>query len=135
MQGLSKHGACLGRILVGLMFLYVGIEHAVNFDMFKGMTTGMFGGNEMVGMVMGILAIIFAILGGLMLIAGFKTKIGALLAGLFMVGTFILGFQSGSMGFTTWGGGHALVMHLAYIGALLYIASMGAGCCSIDNKK
>jgi len=131
MKGCCSFTLLLGRFFLGLIFLLAGIGKFMDYD---GTAKYM----EAMGMTMVPFflygAAIIECLGGLSLILGFKTRIGAALLLLFLIPTTLI-FHS----FWNFDGvERAMQMinflkNLAIFGGLLYVLCIGAGRYSFDR--
>ncbi|WP_332718661.1 DoxX family protein [Pelagibacterium mangrovi] len=115
-----------GRILLALIFIIAGFQKipAIEFNV---------GYMEMFG-VPGILiwpAIVLEIVGGLMLVIGFKARRAAAALGAFtLLSGFIFHFNpADAMEMTSF------LKNIAITGGMLYVIAYGAGALSVDERK
>jgi len=123
----------IGRILVGSLFLVVGIRHF----MFYAGTVGYFtklGFPAPEAMVW--LSIIIHIVGGILLIVGWKTQWASwVLLALVVIAT-AMAHRFWQFDDTQYGNQlFHFLKSLAIIGGLLYLVSFGAGAMSVDARK
>lgn len=123
----------IGRILMSLLFIIAGINKIFNF-------TGTAGYMAMQGMPFVsfflVCAIIVEIGGGLLLIAGYKTKIVAIVLFLYLIPTTLIFHH-----FWTYSGMQRQNMqvhflkNLSIMGGMLMVYYFGAGPKSVDSKS
>jgi len=125
----------LGRALVSPLFIISGIYKFMNVAGILGSTgtknfMALIGGGApptWLGYLIASTELIF----GLMILVGFKTKIAAVVLFLFTVAATLLGHQF-------WidpSQQTQALKNLAIMGALLMLATTGAGACSLDNRS
>ena len=126
MKTFQDLAAPVGRILLALMFLLAGLNKISGYS-------GMQGYMESMGVPGALLPLVIAleVLGGIMLILGWHTRLTAfLLAGFTLLATLIfhsnLGDQTQMLFF---------MKNLSIAGGLLLVVSHGAGPYSIDNRQ
>jgi putative oxidoreductase len=126
MKTFQDLAAPVGRILLALMFLLAGLNKISGY-------AGMQGYMESMGVPGALLPLVIAleVLGGIMLILGWHTRLTAfLLAGFTLLATLIfhsnLGDQTQMLFF---------MKNLSIAGGLLLVVSHGAGPYSIDNRQ
>jgi putative oxidoreductase len=126
MKHFQDIAAPIGRILLALMFVLAGLNKISGYS-------GMQGYMESVGVPGAVLplVIVLEVLGGVVLMLGWHTRITAfLLAGFTILATLIfhsdLGDQTQMLFF---------MKNLSIAGGLLLVVSHGAGPYSIDNRK
>lgn len=126
MKQFQDLAAPLGRVLLALMFVLAGINKISGY-------AGMQGYMESMGVPGALLpvVIVLEVLGGLLLMLGWHTRITAfLLAGFTIIATLIfhsnLGDQTQMLFF---------MKNLAITGGLLLVVALGAGPYSIDNRQ
>jgi putative oxidoreductase len=126
MQQLQDLAAPLGRILLALMFVLAGLNKISGYSGVQGYMDSM-------GVPGALLPAVIAleILGGVLLMLGWHTRLNAfLLAGFTIVATAIfhsnLGDQTQMLFF---------MKNLAITGGLLLVVALGAGPYSIDNRQ
>lgn len=124
---MEKIGTLTGRILVSVIFLMAGINKIGNFG---GTLDYMAAYGMPLTWLLAIGAIIIEIGGGLSLLLGYKSKIGAATLFIFMIPTTLI--------FHTSFGDQMQVVHfmknLAIMGGLAYIAVYGSGELSLDSR-
>jgi len=118
----DKHGARIGRILIGLLFLVSGVGSLLGFKGFAGYAD-MF---LPMGTLMATLAIIFKIGGGLSLVLGIHTRLGAYVLSLFTLLTILFIHAPSWMKAADMMQGQtemiSVLKNLAIIGGLLLVA-------------
>jgi putative oxidoreductase len=126
MKTFQDLAAPVGRILLALMFLLAGLNKISGY-------AGMQGYMESMGVPGALLPLVIAleVLGGIMLMLGWHTRLTAfLLAGFTLLATLIfhsnLGDQTQMLFF---------MKNLSIAGGLLLVVSHGAGPYSIDNRQ
>ena len=126
MKTFQDLAAPVGRILLALMFLLAGLNKISGY-------AGMQGYMESMGVPGALLPLVIAleVLGGIMLILGWHTRLTAfLLAGFTLLATLIfhsnLGDQTQMLFF---------MKNLSIAGGLLLVVAHGAGPYSIDNRQ
>jgi len=126
MKTFQDLAAPVGRILLALMFLLAGLNKISGY-------AGMQGYMESMGVPGALLPLVIAleVLGGILLMLGWHTRLTAfLLAGFTLLATFIfhsnLGDQTQMLFF---------MKNLSIAGGLLLVVSHGAGPYSIDNRQ
>jgi putative oxidoreductase len=117
----------LGRILLSLPFIMIGIGHLTSADAMAGMVPAFLPMPVIIVYATGLLLVV----GGLALAAGFRTKQAALGLGVFVLLTAVLVHMPNA---GTDAGFGNLVKDLGLGGALLMISHFGAGSMSMDNK-
>lgn len=118
----------IGRLLIGLMFLVMGIMKLMNFAAMTGYTESL--GVPAPGLMIGIVMIL-EIAGGLMLILGKKVMEGAKMLALLLIVITIVAHRDLAMQANV----TAILKHLAIIGGLLLVASAPADDKCICMKK
>jgi len=126
MKHFQDLAAPVGRVLLALMFVLAGLNKISGY-------AGMQGYMESMGVPGALLPVVIAleVLGGLVLMLGWHTRLTAfLLAGFTLLATFIfhsnLGDQTQMLFF---------MKNLSIAGGLLLVVSHGAGPYSIDNRQ
>ncbi len=118
----NQHGARIGRMLIGLLFLVSGVGSLLGFKGFAGYA-GMF---LPMGTLMASLAIIFKIGGGLSLVLGIRTRLGAYALALFTLLTIALihgpSWMKATDGMQAQSEMIAVLKNLAILGGLLLVA-------------
>lgn len=116
----------LARVLLGLLFIMAGLGKLGNVEGFAGYVAS--------GGVPAFLAwpvILFEILGGLALVAGFQTRIVSVLLGTFCVATGLMyHFDPAIQAQMT-----NLLKNFALAGGYLALAVVGAGALSVDARR
>jgi putative oxidoreductase len=114
----DSYALVVGRILVGAFFLLNGILYSLNLSE----TSKQFAGSHMGGLdpiTMAILAIALQVLGGIAIIADFKTRYAAMMLAIYFIAAtalFYPAIQDPSVA-------NFYLKNMALIGALLYIAA------------
>jgi len=124
-----------GRIILGIYFLIFGAIPKISN--FQG-TSEYMASHDMVLIPLFLaLTIIVQLLGGLSLVAGYKTQIFAfLLAGLTLVISLVMhNFWAFEEGIVRGHETQNFVKNMGIMAGLLAIAGLGAGPFSLDNKK
>ena len=115
----------IGRILISALFLLNGIFKISNYD-------GTIGWMESFGMpgILLIPAIILEVLGPILIIVGYQTRIAAALLSLFCVATAVIFHNdfTDQMQFTSF------LKNIALAGGFLILFTNGAKGLSLDNK-
>lgn len=124
-----------GRIILGIYFLIFGAIPKI-LD-FQGMSNYMASHDMILIPLFLALTIIVQLLGGLSLVAGYKTQISAfLLAGLTLVISLVMhNFWALEEGIVRGHETQNFVKNMGIMAGLLAIAGLGAGPFSLDNKK
>lgn len=128
----GPHGACafLGRLLISLIFILGGIGKIIDFQGAKALlaSVGIDGGG-----IYTFLALLLELVGGILLLLGWKTKYGIYLLMIFLIpATFIV------HGFWNYQGVDMVIQfqmflkNLAIYGGLLAFLSFGPGKWSLD---
>lgn len=124
MNAVTSYGPLAARILIGVLFIVAGAGKLGNVEGFTGYLTS--GG---LPAVLAWPAIIFEIVLGVALIAGFQTRIVALLgAGFCVLAGLLYHFDLADQNQTT-----ALLKNLAIAGGFLMLAAHGAGRYAVDK--
>jgi putative oxidoreductase len=122
----------VGRILIGLIFLVVGIRSTMVF-------AGTLGYLGKLGFpapeVMAVIKIAIEIGGGVLLIVGWRTRWAAWLLALFVVIATLAGHRFWEMTDPGQYGNQLnhFLKNLSIVGGLLYVATFGPGSASIDK--
>ena len=107
----------IGRILMGGFFLWNGVEGLINFPA----TLQIFAAPGLAEpMLWAGASIAIEIIGGAMLIAGWRTRVGALVLALYTLGTSFL-----FLTFSNTAEIHLFVENMAVVGGLLYLSAYG----------
>ena len=129
MQFLDKYAAqwdLIGRLMLGGLFVFSGLRKIGNYTGVQGYMTKMGVPDELLPLV-----ILTEVGCGLMIITGFKTRIGAfLLAGYCLLVVYFFNYFPDDPSQTT-----AALKNIALAGAFLMIVRAGAGPLSLDAKK
>jgi putative oxidoreductase len=125
---MERYGLLAGRILLAFIFLMAGFNKIMNFGGTAGYMNSVWSWLGMTPLFLAI-AIILEVGGGLSLVLGFKTQLGAWALFIFMIPTTLLFHwpvdQMQSIQF---------MKNLSMMGGLLYVAAYGAGPLSLDGK-
>lgn len=129
---LDKFGPLVGRILIALLFIPAGISKIGNF----AGTVGYIGSKNLpLPQVAAAGTIVVEIAVGLALLAGFKTRLAALILALFTLAAAVLFHNYWTMeGQAAMTNQIMFFKNLAIVGGLLVIASFGPGPMSIDRR-
>jgi putative oxidoreductase len=129
----DQYAPLIGRVFIGALFLSGGIGKIMGG---VGAGVAMLSGYiASVGLpfatLLAVLTIVLEIVGGAAIILGFKARYSALLlAGFMVLVTYFFHWDfSSQMAVGTF------LNHLVIIGALLYVATFGAGRYSLDSKR
>ena len=131
---LSSYGPLGGRILRSLIFILSGFAKVTNFT--GNVQYAAIGVGESLATLAIIVAIVIELIGGLMLLFGFKIKWAALTVAAYTLLAALL-FHN----FWTFGEMEAqfqminFMKNLAIAGGLLFVAVYGAGPFSVDKKR
>jgi len=139
MNALKGLVSLLGRVLLAAIFLMSAPHHIQEFTKDAGMLEGKLKGlmpdapPVLAQVGMGA-AIAFMILGGISLVVGYKTRIGALLLFLFVVPAAVLfhDFWNAS-GDAAQGQMIHFMKNMAIAGGLLFVVANGGGAWSLDG--
>lgn len=129
----ERIGSLIGRILLATIFILAGFGKITGWEGTAGYMTSR--GMPAIPFFL-TLAIIFELLGGLSILVGFKTKIGALALFLFLVPTTLV-FHN----FWTYPEAQQqmqmimFLKNLAIMGGLLMLAAAGPGPLSLDGRR
>lgn len=139
MQKLLSHGndtwmPLIGRILLSLIFILSGFAKMTAFGGSVGYAATVFG--EALATPAIIVAILVELLGGLMLLVGFKTRLVAWILAVYTL-VAALAFHN------FWAYSEDLqqnqmihfMKNLAIVGGMLFVGAFGAGKLSVDHKK
>ncbi len=129
----SSIAPLIGRILISPIFIFAGISKIMNFSVITG-----YAADSHLPLPKLALACAAAIqlLGGLAILVGFHTKFAAWIVFLFLIPTTIMLHNFWAMAepertinMTHFG------TNLAIMGGLLFLATFGAGACSVDSAR
>lgn len=126
-SGCKNYCLLAGRVLIAALFLVAGWGKITNFAGAVGFVAA--GGFPMPE-VFAVLAIIFEVGGGLMLLTGFHSRIGAQALILFTAITIIAYHNP----FADPTQQMMMLKNLAIIGGLLYVVAFGAGAYSVSRN-
>jgi putative oxidoreductase len=128
MQNLDTVFAATGRVLIAALFLLSGIGKIAS----PSMTEGYIASAGLPAPLFGLLiAILVEVGGGLLLIAGFRTRIVALVLAAFTLATALLFHHN----FADQNAMIHFFKNFAIIGGLLQIAAFGPGSVSLDARR
>ncbi|MGF1514529.1 MAG: DoxX family protein [Elainellaceae cyanobacterium] len=119
--------ALAARVFLSIMFIKAGISHLLGFDGFQQTIASK--GLPLAGLV-AVATIAFLLVGGLLLLLGFKTTIGAILLIVFLVPTTLLFHNFIADPSQT----NAFLKNLGLIGGLLMTIYAGPGKLSLDAE-
>lgn len=127
-QLLAKHGPVVGRFLISLVFLYAGIGKIISFSQ-----TAAFMGSAGLPMptLLLIIGLILELGGAVLLLVGYRARLGALMLVVFTALTIAL-FHATIKDPTQIVQG---LKNSAIIGGLLLYVIHGAGAWSFDNRR
>lgn len=125
---LNDYGPPLGRILIAALFVISGFGKLMD----PGGTAGYIAGQGLpMPQVLTWATIVVELLGGLMLVVGFKARFAAVVILLFTIVATVL--------FHPWwsdpGQKIMFLKNLAVMGGLLYVAAHGAGKLAVDKEE
>lgn len=120
----------IGRILFSLVFIMFGFNHFTSAAGMTGMVPDFLPAQTLIVYLTGVVSVV----GGLMVLVGFRTKIAALVLALFVLSTALFvhasGFFAGDMAATT-----NFMKDLGLAGGALLISYFGPGPMSMDHKS
>lgn len=125
---MSSIAMLIGRILMSAIFIQAGLSKLLN-------VSGTIGYFESLGLPLASVVIWFVILvelvGGLLILTGFYTRIAASVLAFFCIAAAFTGHSNwaDAMDF------QAFMKDVAISGGLLYIAAAGAGIISLDTRR
>lgn len=124
--------ALLGRVFVALIFVMAGVMKIFGFESTAEMMAGQ--GIPMAQLAL-VLAIILELGGGLMVMFGWKARLGALMLVVFMIPvTFVFHSFWLHEASEIQNQMHHFLKNLTMMGGALYVMAFGAGKYSIDKK-
>jgi len=118
----------IGRILLSLIFIQAAISKLVDVS---GTIAYFQGLGMLLPSVTIWLVILVELVGGLMILTGFYTRIAATVLALFCIATAFIGHSNWS-NITDF---QAFMKDIAISGGLLYVAAAGAGIISLDTRR
>ncbi len=129
----KQYGPLIGRILMALIFLRSGFGKVTDF-------AGVAGYMASKGMPMAefllVGAIIFELVGAILLVIGWKMRWGALLLVVFMIPTTLIFHNFWAVDAAQYQNQfNHFMKNVAMIGGLLYMMAFGAGPLSLDKGK
>ncbi len=129
----ERIGSLIGRILLATIFLLAGFGKIAGWEG----TAGYMASRGMSAIPFFLtLAIVFEVLGGLSLLLGFKTKIGALALFLFLVPATLIFHNFWTYPEAAQGLQRIMFLkNLAIMGGLLMLAAAGPGPLSLDARR
>jgi len=125
---MSSIAMLIGRILMSAIFIQAGLSKLLNIS-------GTIGYFESLGLPLASvviwLVIVVELVGGLLILTGFYTRIAASVLAFFCVAAAFTGHSNwaDAMDF------QAFMKDVAITGGLLYIAAAGAGIISLDSRR
>lgn len=128
-----KHALILfGRAMLATIFIVAGIDKIIHYETYIQDLT-----NQHIPFpaIMLVIAVVFELLGGLLLLLGFKARLGACMLMVFIIPATLIfhdfwSFQPEHAINET----HHFLKNLAIFGGLLYVVAAGAGKYSLDCK-
>ena len=125
---MSSIAMLVGRVLLSAIFIQASISKLMNIS-------GTIGYFESVGLLLPSvtiwLVILVELVGGLMILTGFYTRIAATVLALFCIATAFIGHSN-------WGNTmdfQAFMKDIAIAGGFFYVAAAGAGIISLDTRR
>ena len=125
---MSSIAMLVGRVLLSAIFIQASISKLMNIS-------GTIGYFESLGLLLPSvtiwLVILVELIGGLMILTGFYTRIAATVLALFCIVTAFIGHSN-------WGNTmdfQAFMKDIAIAGGFFYVASAGAGIISLDTRR
>lgn len=122
-----EYVALAARVCLSLIFIRAGINHLITFSGFVDTISGL---GVPLSPLAALLAIVFLIAGGVMILLGFKTQIGAILVILFLIPTTLV-VHNPLADPSQW---TAFLKNLGLIGGLLMVIYAGPGALSLDRS-
>ncbi|WP_420959508.1 DoxX family protein [Brucella sp. IR073] len=124
----NPYGTLIGRILLASLFIPAGFS---KLTALSG-TAGYFASKGLPApMVVAVLVGLLELVGGLAVLVGFKTRIAAILLGLFTIAAAFVAH----MDFADQGQLINFQKNLAIAGGFFVLAAVGAGALSVDARK
>lgn len=126
---LQNTAAIAGRVLLGLLFVVSGFGKVTGFS-----GTAAYMASKGMPMAEALLvgAIVVELVGGLMLVAGFKARWAALAIAVFLVPTTLV-FHN-PLGPDAQAQMTQFLKNLSILGGMLYVAAFGPGAWSVDRR-
>jgi putative oxidoreductase len=121
--------AAAGRVFLGLLFVVSGFGKVTGFS---GTAAYMASKGMPMAEVLLVGAIVVELIGGLMLVAGFKARWAALAIAAFLVPTTLI-FHS-PIGPEAQAQMTQFLKNLSILGGMLYVAAFGPGAWSVDRR-
>ena len=125
---MSSIAMLVGRVLLSAIFIQASISKLMNIS-------GTIGYFESLGLLLPSvtiwLVILVELVGGLMILTGFYTRIAATVLALFCIATAFIGHSN-------WGNTmdfQAFMKDIAIAGGFFYVAAAGAGIISLDTRR
>lgn len=118
--------ALAARVCLSIIFLKSGIGKAMDFG---GLQQTLVGQNLPFAPVLAVGTIVFLIAGGVSILIGFKTQVGAILLVIFLIPTTLV-FHNPIGNPEEW---NAFLKNLGLAGGLLMLVYAGAGALSLDR--
>lgn len=125
---MSSIAMLVGRVLLSAIFIQASISKLMNIS-------GTIGYFESLGLLLPSvtiwLVILVELVGGLMILTGFYTRIAATVLALFCIVTAFIGHSN-------WGNPmdfQAFMKDIAIAGGFFYVAAAGAGIISLDTRR
>ena len=126
---LQNTAAIAGRVLLGLLFVVSGFGKVTGFS---GTAAYMASKGMPMAEVLLVGAIVVELVGGLMLVAGFKARWAALAIAAFLVPTTLV-FHN-PLGPDAQAQMTQFLKNLSILGGMLYVAAFGPGAWSVDRR-
>jgi len=118
----------LARIFLALLFIITGYEKVIGFQNTVSSIQGLGSLFSTFATLLALGAIVFEIAGGLMVLIGWKTKVGSAMLMIFLIlATLMYHIGEGHL--------HPFLSNLAVLGGLMLIYVCGPGDYSMDKKK
>lgn len=125
---MSSIAMLIGRILLSIIFIQAGISKLMD-------VSGTIGYFEAIGLPLASLVIwpviLIEVVGGLMVLSGFYTRIAATVLAVFCIFAAFTG-HSNWANVTEF---QAFMKDIAIVGGLIYVAAAGAGILSLDTRR
>lgn len=126
--------ALAGRILLAAVFVLSGFNKLSNFS---GTAGFMAGAGLPIAEVLLVLTILIEIIGGLMLVTGYRTRLAALILFLFMIPVTLVFHNPATATDAAMAQQQTiqLLKNLAIMGGILQLWAFGPGAISLDTRK